>query len=207
MQKTHPRIVDLCDVLYLLTTGCRWRNLPSKFSNWQTVYFHYQLWQKVDKNGISLLGKMHKKLIETYREQDRCKNQTSFCIVDAQSVKNTCIGEKRGDDAGKKVSGIKRHITVDTNSLIHAIVVTTANVTDREGAIQMCEKHKKKLGKVTNILCDREYTRPTFAQTIKEMIGCSIEIIKRSKLHKFIVLPKHWIVKRTFAWLENYRRL
>ncbi len=146
-------------------------------------------------------------MIETYREQDGRKNETSFCIVDAQSVKNTWIAGEKGYDAGKKVSGIKRHIAVDTNGLIHAIDVTTANITDREGAIQMCERHKKTLKKVTNILCDGGYTGPSFAQSIKKTIGCSVEIIKRSELHKFVVLPKRWIVERTFSWLENYRRL
>jgi transposase len=126
-----------------------------------------------------------KKLVETYREQDGRKNQTSFCIVDAQSVKNTWIASEKGYDAGKKVSGIKRHIAVDTNGLIHAIEVTPANITDREGAIQMCERHKKALDKVTNILCDGGYTGPSFAQSIKETINCSVEIIKRSELHKF----------------------
>jgi len=88
------------------------------------------------------------------------------------------------------VLGIKRHIAVDTNGLIHAIDVTNANITDREGAIQLCERHKKTLKKVTNILCDSRYTGLSFAQSIKETIGCSVEIIKRSELHKFVVLPK-----------------
>ncbi|MGQ7188117.1 transposase, partial [Escherichia sp. HC-CC] len=123
------------------------------------------------------------------------------------STNGTSIIKEKGYDAGKKVSGIKRHIAVDTNGLIHAIEVTTANITDREGAIQMCEKHKKSLDKVTNILCDGGYTGPSFAQSIKETIHCSVEIIKRSELHKFVVLSKRWIVERTFAWLENYRRL
>ncbi|WP_372708547.1 transposase [Bacillus sp. CDB3] len=71
----------------------------------------------------------------------------------------------------------------------------------------MCERHKKALDKVTNILCDGGYTGPSFAQSIKETIDCSVEVMKRSELHKFVVLPKRWIVERTFAWLENYRRL
>ncbi|MED2175336.1 transposase, partial [Bacillus thuringiensis] len=146
-------------------------------------------------------------MVEIYREQDGRKKQTSFCIVDAQSVKNTWTAGKKGYDAGKKFSGIERHIAVDTNRFIHAIEVTTANISDREGAIQMCERQKKTLEKVTNILCDGGYTGPSFAQSIKEVIDCSVEIIKRSELHKFVVLPKRWIVERTFAWLDNYRRL
>ncbi|MGE6964109.1 transposase [Bacillus thuringiensis] len=60
---------------------------------------------------------------------------------------------------------------------------------------------------MTNILCNGGYTEASFAQSIKETIDCSVEIIKRFELHKFVVLPKRWIVERTFAWLENYRRL
>ncbi|EOO57799.1 hypothetical protein IKE_06287 [Bacillus cereus VD196] len=146
-------------------------------------------------------------MVEKYRKQDGRKRQTSFCIVDAQSVKNTWTARKKDYDAGKKVSGIKRHIAVDINGLIHAIQVTTANITDREGAVQMCEKHKKSLDKVTNMLCDGGYTGKSFAQSIEEAIDYTVEIIKRSELHKFVVLPKRWIVERTFAWLENYHRL
>ncbi|MEB9915116.1 IS5 family transposase [Bacillus cereus] len=210
-KRTRPRKVDLyevfCGVLYLLTTGCQWRNLPSDFPNWKTAYAYYQIWRKVDENDISLLEKCIKKLVETYREQDGRKKQTSFCIIDAQSVKNTRTAGEKGYDAGKKISGIKRHIAVDTNGLIHAIQITTANITDREGTIQMCGRHKKALDKVTNILCDGGYTGPSFVQSIKATIDCSVEVIKRTELHKFVVLPKRWIVERTFAWLENYRRL
>lgn len=110
---------------------------------------------------------------------------------------------KKGYDAGKKVSRIKRHTPVDTKDLIHAIQVTTANITDREGTIQMCERHKKALDKVTNILCDGGYTGPSFVQSIKETIDYSVEVIKRSEFHKFVVLPKRWIVERTF---ENSRQ-
>ncbi|WP_423747936.1 IS5 family transposase [Bacillus cereus] len=192
---TRPCTVDLyevfCGILYLLTTGCQWRNLPSDFPNWKTVYSYYQIWWKVDENDTSLLEKVHKKIGQNLREQDGRKKQTSFCIY----------------DAGKKASGIKRHIAVDTNGLIHAIEITTANIMDREGAIQMCERHTETLDKVTNILCDGGYTGPSFAQSIKEAIECSVEIIKRSESHKFVVLPKRWIVERTFAWLDNYRRL
>nr|WP_144509155.1 IS5 family transposase [Bacillus mycoides] len=210
-KRTRPRTVDLyevfCGVLSVLTTGCQWRNLPSDFPNWQTVYFYYQIWRNINENGISFLEKCIKKLIEKYRKQDRRKKQTSFCIVDAQSVKNTWAAAEKGYDAGKKVSGIKRHIAVDTNGLIHAIEITTANITDRKGAIQMCQRHTESLKKVKNMLCDGGYTGQPFAQAIKETLGCSVEVIKRSALHEFVVLPKRWVVERTFAWLENYRRL
>ncbi|PFK23859.1 transposase, partial [Bacillus cereus] len=97
-------------------------------------------------------------------------------------METTWTASEKGYQAEKKVSGIKRHIAVDTNGLIHAIEVTTANITDREGDIQMCERHTETLDKVTNILCDGGYTGQSLAQSIKEAIDCSVEIIKRSEL-------------------------
>ncbi len=132
---------------------------------------------------------------------------TSFCIVDAQSVKNTDTAENKGYDAGKKVSGIKRHIAVDTQGLPHAICVTTANVTDRDGAIEMFEAAKGNLSNVESVLADGGYTGENFANKVNEILGATVEIAKRSELHKFVVLPKRWIVERSFGWLEKCRRL
>ena len=132
---------------------------------------------------------------------------TSFCIVDAQSVKNTDTAENKGYDAGKKVSGIKRHIAVDTQGLPHAIHITTANISDRDGAILMLEIAKEKLIDVQNILVDGGYRGENFANKVHEIISSSVEVIKRNELHKFVVLPKRWIVERSFSWLEKCRRL
>lgn len=132
---------------------------------------------------------------------------TSFCIVDAQSVKNTDTAENKGYDAGKKVSGIKRHIAVDTNGLPHAIYITTANVTDRTGAILMFESAKNNLTRVQNVLVDGGYTGEPFANKVSEVLGATVEVVKRNELHKFVVLPKRWIVERSFGWLEKCRRL
>jgi len=137
----------------------------------------------------------------------RYKEKTSFCILDAQSVKNTDTAENKGYDAGKKISGIKRHIAIDTQGLPHAIHITTANVTDREGAITMVTNSKQGLSDVSNFLVDGGYTGDPFATAIKETLGATVEIAKRSELHKFAVIPKRWVVERSFSWLEKYRRL
>lgn len=139
-------------------------------------------------------------------EQGRTE-ETSFCIVDTQSVKNTDTAENKGYDAGKKVSGIKRHIAVDTQGLPHAIHITTANITDRDGAITLVTKAKKNLENVENLLVDGGYSGEKFATEIKEIIGATVEVAKRSDLHKFTVIPKRWVVERSFAWLEKCRRL
>ena len=122
-------------------------------------------------------------------------------------MKNTDTAKEKGYDAGKKVSGIKRHIAVDTNGLPHAIAVTTANVTDRAGAIEMVKKNKRNLSRVKNSLLDGGYSGEKFATAIKEILGATVEVVKRNELHKFAVIPKRWVVERSFAWLEKCRRL
>jgi len=105
------------------------------------------------------------------------------------------------------VSGIKRHIAVDTNGFPHAIGVTTADVTDRNGALKIFEAHKENLSGVLNALADGGYSGENFATAVKEILGCTVEIAKRNELHKFAVIPKRWVVERCFAWLEKCRRL
>jgi transposase len=133
--------------------------------------------------------------------------KTSFVIVDAQSVKNTDTAENKGFDGGKLVSGIKRHIAVDTNGLPHAIHVTTANITDRAGALKAFARNKSALCRVENVLADGSYTGEPFATAVKKLLGATVEIAKRNELHTFAVIPKRWIVERSFAWLEKCRRL
>ena len=128
-------------------------------------------------------------------------------IVDAQSVKNTDTAEEKGYDAGKKVSGIKRHIAVDTQGLPHFLCITTANVTDRNGALEMFEEQKSKLCTVKNILVDGGYTGEKFANSIAEIMNSTVEVAKRNELHAFAVIPKRWVVERSFSWLEKCRRL
>ena len=130
-------------------------------------------------------------------------------IIDAQSVKNTDPAALKGYDAGKKVSGIKRHIAVDTQGLPHAVAVTTANVTDRKGALQALERCKSRLGQVQSLLADSGYVGQPFAQGVQEILGghMTVQIAKRSELHTFKVIPKRWVVERSFAWLDKNRRL
>ena len=127
--------------------------------------------------------------------------------MDAQSVKNTDSAGNKGYDAGKKVSGIKRHIAVDTQGLPHAIHVTTANVTDRAGALAMFGHHQADLGRVQKVLVDGGYTGKPFAKAVQQLLGATVEVVRRDELHTFVVLPKRWVVERSFAWLEKCRRL
>lgn len=122
-------------------------------------------------------------------------------------MKNTDSAEEKGYDAGKKVSGIKRHIGVDTQGLPHALAVTTANITDRNGAIESIVNNKENLVSVKKILADGGYTGEPFAERVMELIGAEVEVVKRNELHTFAVLPQRWVVERSFGWLEKSRRL
>ena len=128
-------------------------------------------------------------------------------IIDAKSIKNTYLASEKGYDGGKKVSGIKLHIGVDILGLPHAMIITKASITDRNGAIEMLKICGPELPGVKKALCDGGYTGETFAFAVKQLTGAEVEIAKRSELHKFEVIPKRWVVERTFGWLENCRRL
>jgi transposase len=132
---------------------------------------------------------------------------TSFIIADAQSVKNTDSADEKGYDAGKKVSGIKRHIAVDTQGLPHAIAVTTAEVTDRSGALVAIDRCRPNLELVESVLVDGGYTGQPFADAVMERLDATVQIVKRNELHTLAVLPQRRIVERSFAWLEKCRRL
>lgn len=122
-------------------------------------------------------------------------------------MKNTDTARAKGYDAGKKVSGIKRHLAVDTQGLPHAIEVTTADMNDRNGGLLMLLLHDETLCEVKTVLVDGAYTGTRFAELVWQILGANVEVVKRSELHQFAMLPKRWVVERSFAWLEKCRRL
>ena len=128
-------------------------------------------------------------------------------IIDAQSVKNTDSAREKGYDAGKKVSGIKRHIAVDTQGLPHAIAVTPADVTDRKGGLHALGRCATDLQAVQTLLADGGYVGQPFAQAVEALLGAEVQIAKRSELHTFAVMPQRWVVERSFAWIDKCRRL
>jgi transposase len=122
-------------------------------------------------------------------------------------VKNADTAQAKGYDAGKQVSGIKRHLAVDTQGLAHAIEVTTADVNDRDGAVLLLLENDDTLSAVVKVLVDGGYTGERFARWVWQILGAQVEVVKRSDLHQFVVMPKRWVVERSFAWLEKCRRL
>ena len=210
-QKTHPPDYDIydifCAVLYIIREGCRWRSLPHDFPNWQNVYYHHSKWKKKRPNGSSILDDILEELVLSERIINGRQAKPTMTILDSKSVKNTFTAEEKGYDAGKKVSGIKIHLGTDTLGLPNCINVTTADVTDRDGALEMLRKYAPKLASVLNVLCDGGYTGEKFANAVMAIIEATVEVVKRSELHKFAVIPKRWIVERSLGWLDNFRRL
>ena len=122
-------------------------------------------------------------------------------------MKNTDCAKRKGYDAGKKILRIKRYIAVDTQGLPHAIAVTTADITDRNGSIAAGEQQKENLNDVLAVLTDGGYTGEPFSTKVGELPGATAQIAKHSELNTFAVLLKRWIVERSFGWIEKCRRL
>ena len=120
---------------------------------------------------------------------------------------NSDTAGQKGFDAGKRVSGIKRHIAVDTQGLPHATAITTAEVTDRNGALAAFDRCADTLKQVTSVLADGGYSGKPFGDAVEQKLGATVQIAKRSELHTFAVMPQRWIVERSFAWLDKCRRL
>jgi len=188
-------------MLYIVKTGCQWRMLPVDFPSWKLIYYYFDTWKK---NGV--FDVIHDSLVEKIRLKHGKKEQPTVGIIDAQSVKSTLVSsEDKGFDAGKKIKGIKRHIIVDTLGLVLAIVIQSASVQDRDGAIPVINKLFESWNQIIKIFADSGY-RGKLIDKVKTQFKIKFEIIKRNELHTFKVLPKRWIVERTFSWIDINRR-
>lgn len=134
-------------------------------------------------------------------------SQYSVSGMDAQSVKNTDPAEKKDDDAGKKVSGIKRHLAVDSRGLPHLIHVTTADISDKAGAKEMISEAAESPEEVQSVRVDGCSNGQPIADFVEEQLGATVQVAKRSEPHAFAVIPKRCVVERAISWLEKCRRL
>ena len=199
-QRGHSLRIIWNAIFYVTTTGCQWRMLPNDYPPWQTVYYHFSNWKR---NG--LITQIHEALVAMVRKKAGKKECPSVGIIDSQSVKTTCVGgEARGYDAGKKTKGRKRHIVVDTMGLLICVLVHSAEIQDRDGAKLVLEKLKEDLVSLVKIFADGGYAGKLI-EFVAETYNWIIEIVKRSDVG-FKILPKRWIVERTFSWINNARR-
>jgi putative transposase len=188
---------------YLIKTGCQWRMLPSSFAKWQLVYYYYKKWSDSDQFDL-LLSKLRER-VGIKRGQ---KGEASLGIIDSQSVRWGNNRSLNGYDGNKKVKGIKRHVAIDKNGFLLAVMVTVASMHDNKAAILLMGVLKELTYGIKLIIADGGY-RGELAEQVRKTFGYIIRIVMRTDKEKSVFKPlfKRWIVERTFAWFDNDRRL
>jgi putative transposase len=191
-------------VFYLLRSGCPWRLLPGDFPPWQTIFYHFR---KFRLSGLWFL--ILRALRATERKRTGKDSNPSAAIMDSQSVKTTEESAARnGYDAHKHVKDRKRHLLVDTLGLPLSVYVTPADVQDRVGARCLLARLKPLVPRLTKIWADGAYGGEPLSKWCREEGGWDLEVVERDRQTEgFRVLPKRWIVERTFGWLSRSRRL
>jgi putative transposase len=204
----RPRTVDLREILnaifYLNKTGCQWRYLPNDFPSYKLVNYYYNKWTE-----NNLLIKVNTALREILREKN-CRNpDPTGAIIDSQSVKGTPESAiDSGFDGGKLVKGRKRHIVVDTMGCLLVVWVHAANIFDGTAAREVITRLFILLQSVKIIWADNAYAGAELVKWVLEQFDCALTAVKKKKGVKgFHVLPRRWVVERTFAWLGRSRRL
>ena len=197
----HRQMLDA--VFYVLDNGIKWRAMPVDFPAWDRVYAFFRRWRD------GLIAELHDRLRGKVRERAGREAEPTAAVIDSQSVKADAVvgAGSRGYDGGKKINGRRRHLICDTLGLLLMINVTAGDVTDRQAAADMLPALRERFPTITRLWADGGYTGTliTWALAVLHLV---VTVIKRSDdTSGFVVLPRRWVVERTFGWLMRSRRL
>lgn len=189
-------------IFYLVRSGCQWRMLPKEYPKWELVYYYFRKWSSFEEFDLLL-----SRLRESVRLKQGQNAEATLGIMDSQSVRWGNNKALNGIDGNKKIKGIKRHIVVDKNGFLIAVMITIANVHDSKAAVLLMRVLKELCSSVKTIIADGGY-RGELAENIRNTFGYVLQVvISAYKNQGFRPIKKRWVVERTFAWLDNDRRL
>jgi len=199
-----PRRHVVDAIRYLVDSGCKWRSLPADFPPWRTVYGFFVKW-----TAAGTVAHLREDLRRKVRLASGTAPNAVALVIDSQSVKaaSTVTSTSRGYDGAKKINGRKRHIVVDTRGLPLMVMVTKADVNDREIALELLFRLRIMHPEITIVWADSGYAGKDFTAFVKSLLGITIKTVKRPKDSSgFVILPRRWVVERTFAWIMHARR-
>lgn len=197
---------DLFEILnalfYLIKTGCQWKLLPNDLPKWRTVYEFYRKW-----TSTGFFDRLTEELNVVARATEGRATQPTVAVIDSQSVRTGLDHSEKGVDGGKKIKGIKRHLSVDSNGFPLTVVTTRANVHDSKGAIGLAVDTICKYPTVRLLKADNGY-RGSLVKYLSECLSVDLQCVKSNfGTSEFKPIDGRWVVERTFAWLESFRRL